>query len=228
MKKCVILCVLIASLVGTAWAQPETLLGLQKSFAANKKALANYSWRETETLSVDGQVKQTKISTVEVGPDGHLLKAVVSESTPPKNKQRGPIRKRVRKRKAGEFKDYVKSVASLAQQYAHPDKEKLRAAFENGDVKKNDSVGTNLASITVENYLKKGDSLTIVYHTPSDEVSSIRVNSYLKDPSETVEVVSDFSKFADGNGSHVSQTKILGQKKQLTIKIANSDYVPRK
>ena len=211
---------LVLSLFSVALAQPSII---QETMAKNKQILAKYSWQEVQTLSLDGEVKQTTISQVQLGSDGKPVKTLVSEQKAPPKATHGPLRKRIRERKVEEFKDYTKSVVGLAQEYAHPDADKLKAAFAGGNLEQND-VANNLATVTLKNYLKDGDCVVITYQKGNHRLQSLQVDSYLDDPDQTVKVTTQFAAFPDGQGSHVSQSKIEGQKKDLTIQITNSAY----
>jgi hypothetical protein len=52
----------------------EKLADIKQASAANKQALAHYSWQEQETISLKGEVKDTKVYQVQMGPDGQQQK----------------------------------------------------------------------------------------------------------------------------------------------------------
>src|SRR5271165_6034799 len=52
----------------------EKLMALKQSQAMNKQKLAQYTWQETETISIKGSVKDTKMYQVQVGPNGQQQK----------------------------------------------------------------------------------------------------------------------------------------------------------
>jgi hypothetical protein len=45
----------------------ERVTEIKQAAAANKQALAQYTWQEQETISVKGEVKKTKLYQVSVG-----------------------------------------------------------------------------------------------------------------------------------------------------------------
>src|SRR5689334_18931918 len=70
----VVMLVLLLLAAGRAAAQnPELqqkLAEVKESAAANKQALSHYTWQENENIAIKGQVKDTKIYQVHLGPDG--------------------------------------------------------------------------------------------------------------------------------------------------------------
>ena len=44
----------------------EKLMALKQNQAANKQKLAQYTWQETETISIKGSVKDTKVYQVQM------------------------------------------------------------------------------------------------------------------------------------------------------------------
>ena len=217
---------ILACLTTITLAQSGLLDDLKQSATLNKQILAQYSWRETQTMSLDGEVKSTTVSQVEIGADGKAQKTVISQSKEAPKEVRGPLRKKVAHKKTDEFKDYAKSVVALAQQYSQPDPAKLQEAFKKGNFKVDPSPGKGLSQFTISSYLKENDSLTIVIDDKGKAMQSMLVNSYLEKPGDKVVITGGFTPFADG-GSHLSQATIVGEKKKLELKISNSNYQKR-
>lgn len=217
---------LMVCLTAITLAQSGVLEDLLQSAKLNKQILAQYSWRETQTLSLDGEIKSTTVSQVVIGADGKPQKSVISQTKAPPKEVRGPLRKKIVHNKTDEFKDYAQSVVSLARQYSHPDPAKLQEAFKKGNFKVDPSPGDGLSQFTISSYLKENDSLTIVIDAKKKAMQSVLVNSYLEKPSDKVTIRSGFSPFPTG-GSHLDQTTIIGEKKKLELKIANSNYQKR-
>src|SRR5215831_7273476 len=48
----------------------QRLAEVKQSAAMNKEALAHYSWQQQETIAIKGDVKDTKLFQVHLGPDG--------------------------------------------------------------------------------------------------------------------------------------------------------------
>ena len=219
------LLLLLMLLVTTAFAGTGPLDELKTCAAKNKQALAQYSWKEQQTLTVDGDLKRTTISTVVIDANGKPAKTVVSEQDAPQKEARGPLRKRIRERKVDEFKDYVKKVGSLTQSYAHLDPEKLQQALQDGNFKVG-SAGAGKRQFTVTGYLKPGDTLTIVFDSATKALVSMQVSSYLDQPDDAVSIKTTFARLPDGT-NHLSESTVIGQDKDVVIAIKNSEYTKR-
>lgn len=217
---------LLISLSASTLAQNGPIERLKESAAQNKKVLTQYTWQEVMTLSVDGAVKRTTVSNVEIGPDGKPKKSTISQTSAAKRDVRGPLRKRIVERKMGEFKTYAKSVAELAHQYSHPDPQKLKEAIKQGNAKRDASPGPGLAQVTITNYLKANDSMTVVLDTKGKHIKSVKVKSYLDNPADKVTIDAAFAAFPEA-GSHLQNATIVGVSKQLKVEIKNSDYKKR-
>ena len=55
---------------------------IKTASAANKAALAHYTWQEQQTTSIKGDVKKQQVFQVSVGPDGQQQKTPIGGSQP--------------------------------------------------------------------------------------------------------------------------------------------------
>ena len=81
-------------------------------------------------------------------------------------------------------------------------------------------------AIVVKNYVKPGDSVTIVFDRAAKAVVSLKIASYLSGPSDVVTIAAQFAKLPDGT-NHVASVLIDGQSKSLTVQTTNLNYVKR-
>jgi hypothetical protein len=56
----------------------EKVAAVKQAAAANKQALAHYGWQEQETISIKGEVKDTKMYQVQMGSGGQPQKTEIS------------------------------------------------------------------------------------------------------------------------------------------------------
>ncbi len=124
----------------------EKLAAVKQSVAANKQALARYSWQEQETISIKGEVKDSKLYQVQIGPNGQPVKTEINND-PAQQGREGRAKKRVVQHVTGEYQQYGQQIAALAKQYNPPDPEKLEAAYKqgNGSLQSGGSAGNPLA-----------------------------------------------------------------------------------
>jgi hypothetical protein len=202
----------------------QRLAEIKASSAANKQSLARYTWTEQQTTSIKGEVKKTQQFQVRIGPDGQQQKTELNPQAPPAPSG-GRFKRRIVAKKTEEFKDYGQQIAELGKQYAQLDPQALDQAYQRGDISLQPNGETGTISLIIKNYLKPGDSVTLVFNRPKKALLSVQVASYLTDPSDAVRIVVQFAKLPDGT-NHVATNQVTGVSKQLGVMIQNSSYQP--
>jgi hypothetical protein len=209
------------------WAQnPELqqrLTEVKQAMAQNKQALAQYTWVEQVTISLKGEQKKQEHFQVRVGPDGKQQKTSLD---PPANTQPegGRLKKRIVEKKKEEYKDYADQMKTLAQQYVPPDKDMLQQAYQQGNI----TMGSvpenpNDVKLVIKNYLKQGDSMTLIFDKAQKELLQVQIASYMDDPKDAMNLTVQFSKLPNGP-NHVASMVIDGVSKQLNVATQNSNY----
>ncbi len=199
----------------------DKLMAIKTAQDANKAKLAQYTWTETETISIKGDVKDTKTYQVQMV-NGKAQKTLVNNQKASSGGGReGRVKERVIEKKTEEFQQYGQSISALAKQYTTPNSEALMAAKQAGNISLVPGSGT--VSLVIKNYVKQGDSVTMTISEQTHSPMSIKVNSYLNDPSDAVTISAQFAKLPDGT-NHVASTLINGVSKQLTVNDQNSNY----
>jgi len=219
------LCAMVTSASPTLAQNPqmqEKLAAIKQSSAANKQALAKYTWLEQQTISLKGEVKKTQKFQVRIGPDGQQQKTELNPQAPPPPSG-GRMKQRIVEKKTEEFQEYGQQIAALAKQYAQLDPQKLQQAYQQGNISMQPNGATGTVSMVIKNYLKPTDSMTLVFNERQKGIQSIQVASYLSDPSDAVTVAIQFAKLPDGT-NHVATIQVNGVSKQLGVMIQNSMY----
>jgi hypothetical protein len=199
----------------------QKLMAIKNAQAANKQKLAQYTWRETETISIKGSVKDTKVYQVHMV-NGQQQKAEVSDQKAASSGGRqGRLKQHVVEKKTEEYQEYGQSIGALAKQYTTPNPEALMQAKQAGNISLQPGSGT--VSLVIKNYVKQGDSMTMIISQQTHSPVSVQVNSYLNDPKDAVTISARFAKLPDGT-NHVANTTINGVSKQLTVNEQNSNY----
>jgi hypothetical protein len=200
----------------------QKLMAIKQAQATNKQKLAQYTWHETETISIKGNVKDTKVYQVQVGANGQPQKTEVSEQKAQSGGGRqGRVKEHVIEKKTEEYQDYGQEIGALAKQYTTPDPERLMQAKQAGNISLQPGGGS--VSLVIKNYVKQGDSLIMTMDEQTHSPVSVQVNSYLNDPTDAVTISAHFAKLPDGT-NHVANTLINGVSKQLTVSEQNSNY----
>jgi ParB-like chromosome segregation protein Spo0J len=202
----------------------EKLAAIKQSSAANKQALAHYTWLEQQTISLKGEVKKTEQFQVRIGPDGQQQKTALNPQAPAEPSG-GRIKRRIVEKKTDEFQEYGQQIAALGKQYAQLDPQKLQQAYQQGNVSMQPNGEGGTVSLIIKSYLKPNDSVTMVFNQQQKAVQSVQVASYLTDPSDAVTIAVQFAKLPDGT-NHVATMQVNGVSKQLGVQIQNSTYQP--
>ena len=199
------------------------LAEVKQASAANKRALAHYNWQESVTTSIKGEVKKQQLFLVSVGPDGQQQKSEINAQ--PDQASGGPLKRHIVAKKKAEYKDYGEQIADLARRYTQPDPDRLQQAYQQGNISMQLGGGANTLTLIIKNYIKPNDSVTLVFNKQNKAIQSIRVASYLDDPTDAVTIAAQFAKLPNGI-NHVTGTQINGASKQLTVVTQNSNYQP--
>ena len=199
----------------------EKLMGIKQAMTTNKQKLAQYTWQEAETISIKGDVKDTKVYQVQIGTNGQPQKTEISNQQAQQGGREGRVKERVADKKKQEFQEYGQSIGALAKQYTTPNPEALMQAKQSGNISLQPGAGT--INLVIKNYVKQGDSMTMTISEQTHSPMSVQVNSYLNDPKDAVTISAQFAQLPDGT-SHVANTTINGVSKQLTVNDQNSNY----
>jgi hypothetical protein len=220
-----IVCGLMFAVPDASAQSPELMKKVQAvkaAAAANKQALARYTWQEQQVISLKGEVKKTVSYQVSVGPDGQQQKIELgSTSAPPPSG--GRLKQRIVARKTNEFEQYGQDVAALVKQYAPPDPQLLQQAYQQGNISIQLGGTPGTVTLVIKNYIKPGDSMTLIFSEATKTILSLQVATYLSDPKDAVTLAVQFSKLSAGV-NHVSTVQVNGVSKQMTVALRNFNY----
>jgi hypothetical protein len=93
----------------------------------------------------------------------------------------------------------------------------LQQAYQQGNV----MIGP--MGLVISNYVKQGDSMTLVMNKAQKALVSLSITTYLSDPSDAVKVNVQFSRLP-GAPNHAATETIDGVSKKLTIAVQNTNY----
>ena len=107
---------------------------VKQAAAANKRALAQYTWAEQVTVSLKGEQKKQEHFQVRMGPDGKPQKQSLDPPQEAAAPSGGRLKQHVVAKKKDEYKDYVDQIKALMQQYLPPEKEMIEKAAQGGNI----------------------------------------------------------------------------------------------
>jgi hypothetical protein len=198
----------------------DKLIAIKTAQDANKAKLAQYTWTETETIAIKGDVKDTKTYQVSMVNGKQQKTETGNQAAQPSGRQ-GRVKEHVVDKKKAEYQEYGQSIGALAKQYTTPNGEALMQAKQAGNISIVPGSGT--VNLVIKNYVKQGDSMTMTVSEQTHSPVSVQVNSYLNDPKDAVTINAQFAQLPDGT-NHVASTLINGVSKQLTVNDVNSNY----
>jgi hypothetical protein len=197
---------------------------VKQAAAANKQALAQYTWQEQVTVSLKGEQKKQEHFQVRLGPDGKPQKQSLDPPQEAAAPSGGRLKQHVVEKKKDEYKDYVDQIKELIQQYVPPDKDLLEQAVQKGNIALGPAGGApGQYRLALSNYVKQGDKMTLLFDKNQKALVGVTIASYLNDPKDAVNVTVTFAGIP-GGPNHVASQTIDGVSKQLTIVISNSNY----
>ena len=205
----------------------QKIADLKQAAAMNKQALAQYTWVETDTISLKGEQKKQEHFQVRLGPDGKPQKTSLDPPPPPPDSdgggRRGRLKEHVIEKKTDEFKEYAASIKTLIQQYVPPDKDKIQQAQQSGNITMGPAAGDAQFNLVISNYIKPGDKMTLTIDKAQKALASVSIATYLDDPKDAVTVNVQMQSIP-GGPHHAATETINGVSKQLTIVVENSNY----
>ncbi len=197
---------------------------LKESSAKNKLMLAQYTWVETDKISLKGTEKKQQHFQVRMGADGKPAKTSLDPAPQAQQPQGGRLKQRVVAKKKEEFEEYAENMKLLVAQYVPPDKDALQAAYAKGNIAITPDAGSpDDVKFVIHNFVKPGDSVTILFDKAQKQMLSIEIASYMDGPSDAMKLKVNFAKLPDGT-SHVSSVFVDGVAKELTVDMQNSNY----
>lgn len=212
-------------------AKQEKIAALKQSLAKNQAALKQYAWTETTQISLKGEVKKQEQKECQYGPDGKVQKTPIQGASQPQQQQPqqaagarrgGRLKKQIVEKKVDEMKDYMERVGALVHEYVPPNPQKIQEAAAAGNVAV--TPAQPVTAITMKNYLKQGDAVTIGFDTTAKAIASYNVDSYLDNPKDdVVKLAVNFARLPDGT-NYAQQSVLDATAKKIEVKITNSDY----
>ncbi len=204
----------------------QKLQEIKATSAANKVALSHYTWQETRTTSLKGQVRKTQTFQVTMGPDGQQQKTEIggdaaAASAPAQSG--GRFKQRMIAKKKEEYQEYGEQMAALAKQYTQPDPQLMQQAYQRGNITAQLGGAAGTVSLVIKSYVKPGDSMTLNFNRTTKSMESIQVATYLSAPGDAMTMAVAFAKLPSGP-SHVATVQINGISKELAVHMQNSNY----
>lgn len=204
----------------------QQIAGVSTTVAKNRAMLAEYTWQEQETISVKGKVQNQRLFEAQLGPDGRIRRTAMDlpEGNFSQSQKAGGMREMITQKRQHAALMYAQEVKEIAETYAQVDPESLRRAYERGDIADEPNpAGNGVKKLSIHNYAKVGDLVTIAFNQKDNELQTLEASSYLTDPKAPVHILTEFVNDHDGL-NHVDAITATGPKKDFSMVIRNLTY----
>ncbi len=196
---------------------------IKTAMGTNAAAQRNYTWIQTSEVAYKGEVKSTTTSACQYVAGAQKPKCTQTSAPPEEKRQRGPVRRSVKDSKVDEMKAYMDSVKTLVAQYVPPQGSLIQAAQGRGDVATAPNPSNGTLTLTVSNYLQKGDKVAITVNQATHQVNHVAVSTWLNDPGATVTLDVAFTTLP--NGVSFASTKTLtAAAKEVVVTITDANF----
>jgi hypothetical protein len=208
-------------------AQPgDRVAQIKESLAASKAALKSYEWVETTAVSLGGEEKARHENRCYYGAEGTLQKVPLAADAKDEKKKRGLRGKAVESKKE-ELAASMKEAIALLRQYAPLDPAKIQAAKDAGNLSVSTPAPDGGIKVTIKNYLKAGDEVTIDVDGTKNTLKGFGVSSYTGDAAAKekgpVTASVGYGTLPDGTIYPAKETLVISAQK-LSVDIQNSGY----
>ncbi|HET9251564.1 MAG TPA: hypothetical protein VFP58_05550 [Candidatus Eisenbacteria bacterium] len=208
-------------------AQPgDRVAQIKESLAASKAALKSYEWVETTTVSLGGEEKARNENRVYYGAEGTLQKVPLAPDAKEEKKKRG-LRGKAVENKKEELAASMKEAVALLRQYAPLDPAKIQAAKDAGNLSISTPAPDGGVKVTIKNYLKAGDEVTIDIDGAKNTLKGFGISSYVGDATakekSPVTAAIAYAALPDGTIYPAKESLVISAQK-LSVDIQNSGY----
>jgi hypothetical protein len=204
----------------------QQIAGIRAAIARDRDMLADYTWQQQETISIKGKVQSQRLFEVQLGPDGRTRRTPLDlpEGNLSQREKTGGMREMITQKKQHAMLMYAQDVKEIAETYAQVDPESLRRAYARGDIADEPNpAGNGVKKLSIHNYVKAGDLVTIAFNQKDNEIQTLEASSYLTDPKEPVHILAEFVNAGEGL-NHVDAVTATAPKKNFSMVIRNLTY----
>ena len=208
--------------VGTAAAQVPVSY-LMQGMAANSKQLRQYTYKQRTETYHEGELKNTKVDEIHYDAGGERVSIPLDQrQTQSEAPRRGPghrlIARKIEEEKE-KMRDYIERLTALASRYPGPDQARLQASISNAEV--TTGGGSSQVRIRMRDYVKPGDSMTMIFDPATKRPVKTEINTFLDDA--PVSIVIAFDQLRDGP-NYPGKIVMSSITKQLEIRVFTYEY----
>lgn len=199
----------------------EHVTALKENLVKSQALLKQYEWVETRILTLKGEEKNKTENRCFYGPDGKIVKELVS-ATP--EMKAGGLKGKIIEKKKAELAANIKDAGDLIKLYIPPDPARIEAARKAGTI----SVAQdgNRVTIDIRDYEKKGDLLSFDLDVARNTVLGLKVSTWMKDAKDAATLTTRIGSLDDG-AMYPAETLLSLPSKSLEVRTTNAGYKKR-
>lgn len=185
---------------------------------ANANLMRQYGWESRTQISVNGEVKDTRVDAMGYGPDGQLQRSNLSDQTA---QVRGLfLRHLIAAVDKQQLEQYLTGLRGLLEQYTLPGAGGVQE-FLNRSVASGPNA-QGLFQVTGRNVLQPGDVFTLWFNPTSRHPTSIEVSTAFQ--GEPVTLNATFRAIQPSGLNYVEFANVYAPAKQVNVQISNYNY----
>jgi hypothetical protein len=183
----------------------------------NAALMKQYSWNCRTELLENGSLKDIRIDQVMYGPDGQLQRTLLNND--PSSHPRGFLRRRIAEKEQEKMEKYLKGMRDVLDKYTLPTAGQVINFISTATIGTPDANG--LLTITGNNVVKPGDTMTMTIYAPTRQPRSISVTTFFEQDEVTLSAT---CKTLANGLNYVAFAEVTVPMKNLTLQVQNYDY----
>jgi hypothetical protein len=174
-------------------------------------------------MLMDGDVKNTSVAQVHVGPDGKMEKTPLDSPDQQSQKKPRGLKGKIAAKKMAEIKSYVERLMNLCGTYIKPSPERLQQAAKEGRAELVQNVGSSVVQLRFKDYNKAGDVLAISVDRQTMSMHALEASTYLDGEDDPVSLSMEFDALQDGT-SYMKLMSIGAAAQKLALKVDSFEH----
>lgn len=220
---------IVAALIIIAYAVPavadgptpaDRVAALKAHLAESQSVLRQYEWLETVVVSIKGDDYSRTEQRCYHNGAGQLLKAPVPQ--PAKPAKYGLFGKIPEERKE-DMRIYMQEAVTLLHQYIPLNPNGIQAVTEDGKLSFNVTDPGKRGELTIRDFLKKGDRVTLDIDLTDNRPLSLKIDSFLDTHTDAVILKVNFGSLY-GTATFAREISLADKGKGITITVQNTRY----
>lgn len=189
--------------------------------AGAEDKLKGYTWKSQVQVSLEGEVRSTKIYQVTKLPDGTQQKTELSSDD--SGGTRGPLRRRIAERIEDREADWIEGLKTQLEAYGKVTPAQMEAFMKTAKVEEIPNTNPPQVRVTGKGLVSPQDQVTLVAALQGDAKIPVSMDVQTAYDAQPVTLDLAFG-LLDGGIPYAQKTQIGVASKKLLVVITNSDY----